>query len=116
MKFKGFADVAERLLTVSVLACPARIEVGLKEQVAGLQLSEMFPVNVLGAEAATLNVVEVVPMRSTLDRVLAERVKIGMPIPVNVTEGLFAASDWIARPPERFPLAVGVNVMEMVQA
>jgi hypothetical protein len=118
VKFKGLAVVAERALTVSVLLCPATIEAGLNAQVApDPQARLMLPVNVLGAEAAMLNAVEleVVPMSSTVDRVLADRAKTAMPIPESVSPGLFIASDVIDTLPVRLPVAVGVNVTVMVQ-
>jgi len=93
VKFKGLAVLAERLVTVRVLDCPARIVAGLKLQLAPeLHLRLMLPVNELGAEAAMLNVVEVVPTRMTFDRLLVERVNCGLPVPESPTlVVLFAA-------------------------
>ena len=93
VKFKGLAVVDDRLFTVSVLDCPARIELGLKLQVAPeVQERAMLLVNELGAEAVMLNVVEVVPIRMTFDRLLAERVNCGVPVPVSDTAAVpFAA-------------------------
>jgi hypothetical protein len=118
VKFKGLAVVDERLFTVRVLDCPARIELGLKLQVAPeVQERAMLLVNELGAEAVMLNVVEVVPMRTTFDRLLAERENSGVPVPVSVTPAApFAALDRTVTLPERLPLPLGVKVTEIVQA
>jgi hypothetical protein len=118
VKFKGLAVVPERLVTVRVLDCPARIELGLKLQVAPeLQARAILPVNELGAAAAMLNVVEVEPMTTTFERLLAERENCGVPVPVSVTPAApLAASDRTVRLPERLPLPLGVKVTEIVQA
>lgn len=75
VRFNGLALDAVSPVTVTTLDCPAVIVVGLKAQVAPLppQVSEMLWPNEVAAEAATVNVVEVVPIVTTLDRVFAER-------------------------------------------
>ena len=117
VKFRGFAELAVRPLTVRVLVWPGGTVVGLKVQVApDPQPSATFPRKELGAEAATLNVAEVLPIRRTLERVLAESVNCAIPVPESVTATAFAALDRILRLPVRLPLPVGLKVIEMVQA
>lgn len=57
VKFKGFAELAERPVTVTVLDPPAEIEEELKEQVAPLLQDRMmeFCRSVLGPEAEIVN-------------------------------------------------------------
>jgi hypothetical protein len=74
VKFNGFAVLDVRLETVSVLDCPAEIEDGLKLHVAPEpQANAMDPKNVLGPEAEIVKVVDLEPMRMTLDLWLEER-------------------------------------------
>lgn len=117
VKFKGFALVAERPRTVTVLLCPAVIDAGSKAQVAPEeQESAISLTKELGAEAETVKVVEVVPITTVLDRALVEREKIVFPVPVSGTPwGLPAASSLMSRVPLRVPLPVAVNVTLTVQ-
>jgi hypothetical protein len=73
-------------------------------------------VKVLEAVAATWNVVDFVPTRMVLVRLVDESVKRLLPVPVSVIacEPPEALSV-IVTAPEREPLAVGVNVMLMAQ-
>ena len=118
VRFKGFAVVDERPVTVSVLDCPAKTEVGLKLQVAPLlQDSAMVPRNVLGAAAEIVNVAVVEPMRVTFDRALEDSVKTGVPVPVNISdEDVVTAFDATCTLPLTLPEEVGVELTEMVQA
>ena len=87
VKFKGFAVVAERPETVSVLDPPVEMDEGLKAHVApDPQAKAMDPRNVLGPEAATVKVVVVDPMTMMLDRWLEESEKIGLPVPDTETD------------------------------
>lgn len=115
-KFKGLALAAESPVTVTVLLCPAVIDEGLKEQLAGAQESVMLLMKELGAVADTVKVADVVPMTITVDRVPAEREKTGFPVPLSLTVcGLPAASSLRVSIPVRLPVPVGVKVMLTVQ-
>lgn len=82
----GLETFDERPLTVSSLVWPAVIEVGLKLHVAPLLHERlMVPRNELGAEAPIVNVVELVPMRSRVDRALVESEKTALPVPLRGT-------------------------------
>ena len=73
--FIGLALEAVSPFTVMLLDCPAVIPLGLKEQVTPLppQVKVMLWPNDEGADAAMLNDVDVVPIRTTLDRLFADR-------------------------------------------
>src|ERR1017187_2761058 len=88
VRFSGLALEGVSPLTVRLLACPAVIVEGLNAQVTLLppQLSVMPWPNDVGAVAATLKFVEVVPIATTLDRVLAERLKAAAPFPDSDTD------------------------------
>ena len=117
VKFKGFAVVEVRLVTVIVLDCPAEIVAGLKLQVAALlQESAMVLRKVLGAAAEIVKVVVLEPMRTTFDRALEDSVNTGLPVPERLREVVgLAASDWIWTLPVTLPVLVGVKLTEMVQ-
>ena len=80
-KSKGFAVLADNPLTVTVLVSPGVMETGLKLHVPVVHERSMEPWNELGAEAVTVNVVDFVPIRRTLDRTLAESEKTALPVP-----------------------------------
>jgi hypothetical protein len=82
VKFKGFAVVDVRPVTVSVLDCPAEIPAGLKVQVAPLLQDRAMELrNVLGAAAEMVKVAVLEPMVVTFDRALEESVNTGVPVP-----------------------------------
>jgi len=115
--FNGFAVVDVRPVTDMVLDCPIGTELGLKEQVALLlQDRATEPRNVLGPATETVNVVLAVPIRTTLDRVLAERLNSAVPVPDNVSDGVFTASEVIVILPDNVPVAVGAKLIVIVQA
>jgi hypothetical protein len=117
VKFKGFAVLDVRPVTVSVLDCPAEIEAGLKVQVAPLlQDKAMLLKNVLGAAAEMVKVAVPEPMVVTIDRALEESVKTEVPVPDRLTDVVaFAAFDRMLTLPVTFPVLVGVKLTEMVQ-
>jgi len=115
--FNGFAVVDFRLLTVIVLDCPIGTEAGLKEQVAPLlQDKATLLRNVLGPAADTVNVVLSVPMRTILDLVLAERLNSAVPVPDNVSAGVFTALEATVMLPVTVPVVVGAKLIVIVQA
>jgi len=117
VKFKGFAVLDVRPVTVSVLDCPAEIEAGLKVQVAALlQDKAMLLRNVLGAAAEMAKVAVPEPMVVTIDRALEESVKTEVPVPDRLTDVVaFVAFDRMLTLPVTFPVLVGVKLTEMVQ-
>jgi hypothetical protein len=89
VKLRGFAIVAERLLTVSTLVLPGWMEVGLNVQAAPeliVQVRAMPLVRLLGPAAPTVNVVVVLPT-VTVDEVGPAGVteKTATPVPVKAT-------------------------------
>jgi hypothetical protein len=108
----GLVVLALSPLTVTVVLCPAVIDEGLKEQVAPEeQENVIFEVKLLAPTAVTVKVVEVVPIRILLVRLLAESVKRLVPVPLRETawEPPEALSEMV-RAPVRDPLAVGVKL------
>ena len=116
-KSKGLADFADKPLTVTTLDCPAVIAAGLKLHVPVLQVRSIVPWNVDGAAAVMVNVVDLVPIRMTLDLALAESEKTAFPVPERFTAcGLLVASSLTVNDPDRVPVVVGVNVTLTVHA
>ena len=117
VKFKGFAVVGERPVTVTKLDPPTAIEAGLKVHVAPeLQAREIFPRNVLGPAAAIVKDAVLVPMRTTLDRWFEESEKTGLPVPVKATAvAVFTAFDVTVTLPVWDPVLLGVKFTATVQ-
>lgn len=86
-KAYGLAMEAVRPLIVRVLVCPAKMVAGLKEQLrlAG-QLSEMLPLKLLGAEAATVKVVDPLPIRVVTFGEGEDIVNCASPVPERATD------------------------------
>ena len=118
VRFKGFAVVAVRPVTVSVLDPPAEIEAGLKLHDAPLvQDSAMDARKVLGPEAEMVNVAVLEPIRVTLERALEESANSAIPVPESVSPELpFTAFDVTLTAPVTLPVEVGVKLTVMVQA
>lgn len=115
VKFNGFAEFAERPVTVSVLDPPAGIDDGLKlHRAPGPQDRLMLLRNVLGPAAEMAKVAVVEPMRTTLDRALEESVKTGFPVPANCSVAAFTAFDVTWTVPVTLPVDVGVKLTAMV--
>ncbi len=90
---------------------------GLKEHVGpDSQESAILLVKLLGADAVTVNVTEVVPTRITFEGLGVIKEKIGAPVPERVTAWeVVDALSLMLTLPVRDPVAVGVNVARMVQ-
>jgi hypothetical protein len=114
---KGFAIEAVRLLTVTVLVWPAKMVAGLKEHVkVEGQLSVMFPVKLLGADAETVTVAVVFPMRTSTLGLGDDIEKTAAPEPERATVwGLPAALSLIVKEPFRAPETVGEKVTLTLQ-
>ncbi len=85
VKLKGFAVAALRLLSVSVLVWPAKIDAGLKEHVVPEEQERvMVPVKLL-PEADTVKVAEVVPTTIVVDGVGEERLNCAIAVPERAT-------------------------------
>lgn len=83
---KGLAVVALIPLTVIVLLSPAVMVGGSNEQAAPVvQPRDMLSTNELGAEALMVKVVVLVPIWTTVERLLAESEKTGSPVPESDT-------------------------------
>lgn len=86
MKLNGFVVEAVRLLTVSVLLCPPKIDAGLNEQVAPAEQARvMLPVKLLGADAATDKTAELFPIKTVVVGPVEESEKTATPVPVKAT-------------------------------
>jgi hypothetical protein len=108
---KGFGVEEERLLSVSVELWPETIEDGLKAQVPTVQVSVIDPVKPLAAEAVTVKVVEVLPMKVLPTGVEEESENKAAPVPESAAVcGLPTAVSLTLRLPESAPLPVGVKV------
>lgn len=115
-KFRGFAVSADRPLTVRTELWPGMIEAGLNEHVAPEQARPILDVKLLAADAEIVKVVEAVPTRMLLDKLLAESVKTPPPAPDSKTDcGLPAALSVIMSVPAADPDLVGVKVMLSTQ-
>ena len=118
VKFKGFAEVAERPVMVSWLDPPAEMEVELKVHVIPLLHARTmeFSRRVLGPWAEMVKVVLVVPMGITLDRALEESEKTGVPVPLRVRPVFpFTASDATETLPATVPEPVGEKLTLTLQ-
>lgn len=116
-KFVGSALLDERPVTVTVLDWPAVTDDGLKVQVPLVQERAMVPWNELGAAAVTVNVVEVVPIRRTVDLAFAARENSALPVPDSVTVcGPLAASSSKVKVPGSLPDDFGDKVTLVLQA
>jgi hypothetical protein len=108
VKVVGFELLAESFVTVTILVSPALMEEGLKEQVTLLeQAREMLELNVDGAEAPMVKVVDVVPITRLVEALEAESVKREPPLPVKETDGLPEPFDVIEKEPVWLPPDVG---------
>ena len=111
-KFSGFAIAALRLLSVSVLDCPAKIVAGEKEQVNETgQPRVMLPAKLPAAAADTGKVAVVEPTTIVDFGAEDESVNSAMPVPDSATVcGLPLALSAIESVPGRAPLATGWKV------
>ena len=102
---------------MSVLVWPARIVAGLNEQVnVEGQTSVMLPVKLLGAEAAIVNVVDVLPIIVVTLGVEEDSVNCATPVPERATDwGLPTAVSLIDKEPFLAPLEVGEKLTLMAQ-
>lgn len=117
VKFNGLAVVEDKLFTVKVLDCPAGTLAGLKLHVAPLLQDNATEFNnVLGPATETVKVELVVPMRTTLERVLAERLNSAIPVPDRLTAAVFTAFDETSMLPVTAPVEVGAKLTVIVQA
>jgi len=115
---KGLGEFAESEFTFTMLVCPPLIEEGLNEQVTPppeLQLSAFKEVKELGAAAAIIKVVEVLPISRTDDVALAERENCGVPLPESVTAREPPVESLMVSEPVTLPDFVGVKVTLAVQ-
>lgn len=86
LKLRGFVVEVLRSLRVSVLVCPGKIVSGSKSQVTpDEQVNVMLLVKSLGAEADTLNVVELLPMSTVFVGPADVTVKTATPVPDRAT-------------------------------
>lgn len=86
MTLVGFELVPESPLTVAVLDWPGVTVAGLNEQVApDSQERVMALVKLLGADAATVKVVDAVPIRIVAEVAAEESEKTAVPLPVSET-------------------------------
>lgn len=111
-KLNGLGVETERLLTVAVLVCPAKIEVGLNVQVIPVgQDKVMLPVKLLGAEAETVKFAVVEPIRTETVGCGEVIEKTAAPVPDNATDcGLPVALSLMLKLPALPPVEVGANV------
>ena len=116
MKLKGLGVVWESPVTVTVLLWPARIDVGLKVQVAPIEQARVMLLleKELDADAVTVKVAVVVPMTTVVDLGLAESAKTGFPVPVRGTACPPVLAVMLTEP-IRLPVVVGVKTTVIVQ-
>ena len=118
VKLRGFAELAERPVTVTMLDPPGEIEPELKAHVTlVLHFRTMeFCLSVLGPEAVMVNCAVWVPTVSTCDRVLEEREKTEFPVPDTARfVDMFTASEATFTLALTFPVALGVKFTETEQ-
>jgi hypothetical protein len=117
VKLKGFALDVVRLLTVRVLVCPGKMEVGLKVQVGPAeQVRVILPVKLSGAVAEKVKVAVVLPITTVVVGVVVVTEKTASPVPERVTcWGLPVALSLMRKKALRTPEAVGVKVTLTVQ-
>ena len=117
VKLNGFAFDAVRLLTVSVLVCPGKMEVGLKEQVGpDEQVRVILPVKLGGADAEKVKVAVVLPIKTVTVGVVDVTEKTASPVPERDTRwGLPVALSLMLNEPLRAPDTVGATEPLTVQ-
>lgn len=106
-----------RLLTVSVLVCPGKMEVGLKVQVGpDEQVRVILPVKLSGADAEKVKVASVLPITTVVVGVVDVTEKTASPVPERDTcWGLPVALSLMLNEPLRAPEAVGAKETLTVQ-
>lgn len=117
MNANGFAIEVVKPLIVKVLVWPAKMLDGLNEHVTVEgQLRAILPVKLLGADADTLTVVVVFPMRTLTFGVATDILKTATPVPERATDcGLPVALSLILKEPVRAPVAIGEKVTLTLQ-
>ena len=118
VKFKGFAEVCDNPVTVRTVDEPAESEVLAKLHVTPLLQLRLieFCRRVLGPVAEIVNSACWVPTRSTLDRLLEEREKLAVPVPVSTSPlAPLTALEVTSTLPDSIPDPVGVKFTEIVQ-
>ena len=86
VKLRGFVVAAVRPLRVNVLVCPGKIVLGANSQVTPEEQDNvMLPAKSLGADAETLNVVELLPTITVFVGLVDVTEKTATPVPDRAT-------------------------------